>query len=120
MSAPPVEIFLKDYYKGDTWIGISVGPIKINGLQPSATIVSCRMHFRDKKLNLGCAFSSKTSSTRNKIIINDSVTWELSILPAILPLDVGEWDWDLEILDSDGVNLTYYHGTLTVLQDKSF
>jgi hypothetical protein len=120
MSAPPVEIPLSDYWRGDKWIGMIIGPIEINELPPPYAAASCRLHFRTNTGKLGYAFSSNPVDNEGTIIINNAATWSFTIEPDVLPLAEGDWEWDFEITDTAGGPLTPYKGSLKVNPDRTY
>ena len=76
------------------------------------------MHFRTKGI-LGYALSSSPVAEEGTITIDNDATWQFSIAPMVLPLDVDEWDWDFEITDVAGGVLTPYKGILEITKDQS-
>ena len=115
MADYSVIISLADHKKGDRWVGIpSIGPVTINGSQPSNALTRIRMHFKHTK---GMLF--KLDSNDGEIIIDDADTWEASIpeIEDFLPNN-GEWSWDMEFYEENKTNpLTLYKGTITVHPD---
>ncbi len=114
----PVEINLNDHLRGDTWEGLTIGPILVNGIAPVSPCVSCRIQFREKKLfTLGYELSSVPAMGKGTITIDDPNTWEFSALSQILPLEAGSWRWEFETVDSAGSVISFYSGTIKIVQD---
>jgi hypothetical protein len=124
----PEKIKLSDHYKNDTWEGMIIGPVLINGAQPSQNIVSARMEFRDKDDQLGYALDTSPGAGEGTITIDDAATWEITVAPQLIPgVDAGVssngssntkiWYWDFETTDAAGVVLTLYRGTMKVKED---
>jgi hypothetical protein len=42
----PVDIQLPDHTAGDTWEGLTIGPVLFNDAQPAQALSSCRLYFR--------------------------------------------------------------------------
>ena len=121
----PCTLNLSDYYKGDAWEGMSVGPIIMDNGGPSPeyptySCVSCRMHFRDAELNLGFALSSNPGVGEGTITITDDGTYEFDIPRQVLDLNAGTWEYDFETTDTEGMPITWFRGKLKVIQDKSY
>jgi hypothetical protein len=123
MSTPPI-INLGSHYRGDGWDGMTIGPIveDVNGAPtpPALPCLSCRMHFRDKRDVLGYALSSSPGSGEGTIIINNANTYVFTIPRQVLGLDSGLWKFDFETMDSSGIPITWFQGTMKVDKDKSY
>lgn len=116
--ATPVNIPLPDHKHGDTWDGMSIGPILFDGQPPPNALASCRLYFRHNRYKtFGYGFRAPALNGFGVITIVDANTWQLVIPPQLLPLAVGLWLWELETTDASGKILTLYAGTLTITQD---
>ncbi len=125
----PVKIKLNDHYKGDHWVGMTVGPVLINGAQPISNLAAVTLEFRDENDQLGHKFDSAPGAGEGTIVIDDAVTWEASIAPQALDLDAGPldlrlsnsktWYWDFKTTDATGKIITLYRGTIKVSEDVS-
>ena len=114
----PYILNLADYYKGDGWDGMTIGPITPI---PTYSSVSCRLHFRDPEtLALGYALSSNPGIGEGTITITDDGTYEFDIPRQVLGLTAGTWEYDFETTDTEGIPTTWFRGKLKVLQDKSY
>lgn len=113
----PVTITLPDFVSGDTWQGMTIGPILFNGAQPSYALLSCRLHFRNYSGSLAFALSSSPQTGQGSIIISNAVTWSILIPAQVLSLVAGKYSWDFETVDSEGVIRTLYEGVQNVLRD---
>lgn len=123
----PEKIKLHDHYKGDQWIGMSVGPILINGATPPANLASVKIQFKDEDDNLGQEFNTTGGAGIGDITIDDAVNWVITVPEQLLNLDAGAhvagmknskvWYWDFETIDANGAPLTLYKGTIKVLED---
>ena len=123
----PEKIKLNDHYKGDFWEGMSVGPVLINGVQPTVNLAAVRMQFRDEDDVLGHEFNEAPGAGEGTITITDAVTWEINVPEQLLDLDAGvvnnrltnskTWYWDFQTTDTNGRILTLYRGTIKVKED---
>jgi hypothetical protein len=124
----PEKITIADHYNGDTWVGMAIGPILINSLQPPNTLASCKLEFRDEDDTLGYKLTTTPGAGEGTITISDATTWVVSIPEQLIPgVDAGDvtagmknkkiWYWDFETIDSTGKKLTLYKGTLKVYED---
>jgi hypothetical protein len=116
----PVKVTIDSHYKGDFWSGMVVGPVLINGAQPAAALHATegvRMQFRDEDNNLGQEFSTVSGTGVGVITVTDYATWEFTVLSQLLNLYAGIWYWGLETKDVNGVIITLYKGTITVIDD---
>jgi len=119
MTTPPVEINIDPYYAGDSWIGMTVGPVIINEDSPANTLTSVRMQFRDRKTgDLGFELNTSPGAGEGTITISNASTW-LIVVPAqiLVGLVKGNYKWDFECTDSTGYVITLYKGKLRVIGD---
>jgi hypothetical protein len=107
-----------DHKRGDRWVGVSsIGPVKVNGSQPTVSLERVRMQFRRKDE----VFRLDTDDSKRDapIVIDDSVTWEASIpeVPIFLKR-AGVWEWDMEFWEAGAeAPLTFYKGSIEVFDD---
>ena len=128
----PEKITLVDHYKGDSWVGMIIGPVLFNGTAPLADLASCKLQFRDEFDALGQEFNivgegGAIDGAIGLITIDDAATWEITVPVQPLNCDAGvsedgssnkkTWYWDFETVDADGVKLTIYKGTIKVFED---
>lgn len=114
----PVRVDLPDALSGDTWDGLTIGPVLFNDVPPPAALQSCRLYFRDSKTKeFVHGFKSTEEAGFGLITIVDSSTW-LVIIPAQpLPLKAGQYVWDFETTDTAGTVKTLYEGIQRIRQD---
>lgn len=116
----PVVINLPDHTAGDTWEGVSVGPVLFNNEPPTELLTSCRMYFRNVLTKtLAYGYKSEATTGFGNVSIDDAVAWKASISNQALPIAPGNYLWDFETTDADGVVRTLYKGVLTVAEDVS-
>ena len=117
----PFSVALPTYYRGDTWQGLSVDSIKLEGVNPPVALKSARMQFRTRRGELGFEYNSTQDPIcKGLITIVAPVTWTLIIEPHILPLEKGVWLWDLELTAMDDVVITFLKGRLRVKADITY
>jgi len=121
----PVTINLPDHKAGDSWEGLTIGPVLFvedgQSYVPPAALASCRLYFRygNPQKTLGYRFKSAAEEGCGTIEINDPAAWYVIIPPQALPLKAGNYEWDFETTDADGIVRTIYDGILKVTQDVS-
>lgn len=118
MADYTVQVDLQPHKLGDRWIGIgSIGPVLIDGLQPTNALTRIRASFR---------MAGRESFTLDSnpggdapIVIDDEDTWEATVpeIEEFLP-SAGNWDWDMEFYEAGKTRpLTFYKGVLEVIDD---
>jgi hypothetical protein len=116
----PVDIQLPDHTAGDTWEGLTIGPVLINGAQPSEALASCRLYFRKPNGTIGYKLKSAPGTGEGQITISNIDTWLIIVPEQVLPLAVGPWNWDFETTDAAGVIRTLYKGVLNITKHQSY
>ena len=116
----PVKVDLPPHTRGDTWEGLTIGPVLFDGQPPPAPLKSCRLYFRKETGNaLGYGFKSQVADGFGLISIIDAAAWHVQIAAQPLPLAIGTWCWDFEVTDTDDKVWTLYSGKLSILRDQS-
>jgi hypothetical protein len=116
----PAVISLSDHTRGDAWDGLHIGPMLEGASPPDTPVVSCRMHFRDKKGVLGYAFSNSPTASEGTITIVSAANYEFDVPRQLLKLEVGEWYWDFETTPASGLPSTWLKGKIKILQDQTY
>jgi len=111
----PVTVDLDEHYDNDSFLGLSIGPVLINDAQPTNTLSSCKMQFRDKWGNLLATFSTTPAAGEGTITINNATTWAITVAAQVLSCGVAYGKsiyvyWDFETVDSAGTKITLYKG----------
>ena len=115
-----VHIDMPTQKAGDSWCGFSTLPVLFDDLPPTATLVSCRLYFRNRKQELVYGFKSTVETGFGLITIIDDANWTVNIPSQVIDeLIVGIYDYDYETTDSDGIVRTFYYGILDVTRDVS-
>jgi hypothetical protein len=122
----PATVNLFDHYRGDTWDGMTIGPVMFNTgtavapvlVPPTYPVASCRMQFRSGG-TLGYELTNVVTAGKGLVTVTDATAWTFAVLPQLLPLDAGEWLWDFECTDTQGAIMTLYKGQINVVPDQS-
>lgn len=115
----PVRFNFPDHYRNDTWLGGTLGPALIDDAVPTTTLVSARLQFRNFDGELGYELNTVPATGKGTITITNAATWEIEFPKQVLSLDEGKWDYDLELVDSEGTIITVYAGYVKVNGDIS-
>ena len=117
----PITINLEPAVRGDKWQGIpTIGPVLVNGVAPTLPLARIRMQFR-KAGKLGMTLDTQPGEGIYPIQISNAATW-FAHIPKVqpLPLESGDWEWDMEFYEgTDTAPLTFYEGVLVVKPDKT-
>ena len=119
------------HYAGDTWNGLTIKHSYIgNPLDRPPGVKSARLQLRNFDDALIYELSSDIGSEDGlpigypynlkgniSIVDNPAYVWILSIDAQPLPIPVGTYLWDLEIVNSLNVRQTILTGTLAVCKD---
>ena len=113
---------LERQLEGDSWPGITVGPVLVDGVAPASNAASAKMEFRDEYGTLAHTFNSAVVSGQGLITIDDAATWEFSILKQAIGLEADglkskKYNWDFEVTDAAGDVLTLAAGTIKIDPD---
>lgn len=100
--------------EGDTWRGIPLTSLTINGDPPAEQLVSIRIHFRKRGV-----LGQELSTADGRIVIHDSAAWEWSVPKTDINLTRGRWKFDIELKDDNGHTWTPLKGTLTVHKQQT-
>jgi hypothetical protein len=115
-----VEIQLPAHKRGDRWPGIAaIGPVLINGVQPTNGLTRVRMHFKNAAGTIYRLDTDSTTTPDAPIIIDNATTWAASIPEVEDFISAnGKWQWDMEFYEAGKTApLTLYKGSLTVGND---
>jgi len=120
MADYPVTIDLADHHLSDKFIGLSYGPVLINGVTPTGTLARTRMHLIH--VESGDTFKFDSQGTPDgTFTIDNATTWTASIAEmhsTAFVTKAGKWKWSIETYEgSETLPLTIYKGVLTVHPD---
>jgi len=119
------------HYSGDTWNGLTIKHSFIGdpGDKPPG-VKSARLQLRDFDDKLVYELTSVTGSENGlpagypfnlkgniSIVDNPAYVWILSIDAQPLPVPIGTYFWDLEIVNNLNIRQTILTGTLSVCKD---
>lgn len=116
---PIANVDLQDHVHGDTWPGISSIVITVNGVTPATACSRVTMGFGKAETwpAYAYALSSDPDDDEGAITIVSGAGWSFAVPAQLLPLEPGEWKWDMRFTDAGGVVSTYLGGVLTVSQN---
>lgn len=111
----PITLVLDDHYYGDSWAGLSIGPILIGAAAPEVPMASCRMQFINYDTGvIGYEYSSEVADDKGSMTITNAATWCATVPKQGCPLTPGRWRWTIQIVDDNGDALTVHDGILKV------
>lgn len=118
MSEYAATYNLQGIIRDDSWRGIPVIQIIVNASPPAVPVSSAEMIFKKKSKQSTVDLILTSSGVSPTIIIEDDVTWEMSI-PRIInfPLSTGVWHYVFKTIDADGFKRTYFGGTITLTDE---
>ena len=105
------------YIQNSNWSGIpSIGPITPGGVRPAFNLAYARMVFGRSLPVCDPIFVLSTSPElgEGNIIIDDAVTWRLHVPAQALPLELGNYCWELRTTDSEDNVTVFYIGMQVV------
>lgn len=101
------------FTQGDRFVGMSIGPVLVNGLQPAGTLARVRCQFRRGSEVI--TFDSDAGESPDGLIsIDDAATWEASIPETadFMAATQGTWSFDIQYYETGRVGyVTYHRGT---------
>ena len=121
----PARVDLPAVTQGDSWQGLTVGPVTFDGEAWPVALETVRMKVRVRQTGtaqgaLVLSFHSSPTGTQLPVTITDAATWEFEI-PEVpyddLPIEAGVYEYQIECTDEDGFRLTLYEGSWTVGRD---
>lgn len=115
MATYTETIELADVVVGDRWIGVTVGPVTINGSTPSRALERVVMTFRIGQ----STFTLDSDEEDDDVEITDADSWEVSFAARDDFLErAGKWQWDMAFF-SEGYDSpwTLYSGVIKVHDD---
>ena len=115
--AATAHITLPSIVRGDTWDGLTITGVTIDGEAPSTELASVLIHFRTARTATGDAAHILSSADEEELVIDDAATWTVTAPAQSLPLTAGKWYFDVQFTDDAGAVRTYLDGTLTIIQD---
>lgn len=117
MSGPAIQIYnIPDHLRGDTWNGITSISLSKDGIPLNLSGANILMQFRkdiDSPVNL------ELSSDNGGIVITDDINGLISIPPILITMQYGTYQYDLQVVLSDGYTKTYMKGIWKIVGDIS-
>lgn len=103
-----------EFRRGDTWKGVPMIKILVNGQPPIFPAASARLQFRSSQGVLGCP---ELTTENGGIIIEDAGLWWFSLPKSNLEIMDGRWLYDLETIDTQGDIQTFVEGAQPIKED---
>lgn len=94
--------------RGDTWRGLTVTGVTVNGANPPSPAASAVCEFFQTGPNVRRPVLALTAT------ITNAATWALQIPPQVLPLNEGTWQFRVQVTRVDGQKKTYLQGVLPI------
>ena len=110
----PKTINLPSIVTGDSFYGLTIGPITFNTVAPDYPLDSCVLWI---EADSGQVFQFKSDGTGDALItIDDDVNWTVSIPPTPILLPPSPGNWFYKTIDTAGVVRTLYKGRLDITE----
>lgn len=101
--------------QGDSWRGLPVIRIRVNGVAPSIPVASARMVIKKNIDDTEIALLLSTED--GTIVINDAGDWYFTVPPIIdFTLAAGNWVYSFKTVRTDGYKRTYFGGQFKILK----
>ena len=107
---------IPDHLRGDTWNGINSISLSKDGLPLQLSGANILMQFRkdvDSPINL------ELSTANGGITIMNAVSGIIQIPPALITMNYGTYQYDLQVTLAGNYVKTYMKGTWKILPDTS-
>ena len=111
----PTRYQLPTVVRGDTFPGLTVSSVKINGSNPTTALDSVKMDIRTTP---AAASAELSLSSTDGITINNNATWNFTIDAFQVNLDAGTYYYDIETITGT-TRRTYLKGHWIVTQDTT-
>jgi hypothetical protein len=106
----PAKITLTPIVEGDTWDGLTISWAS-DGTAFADSLTSVVMEFKTPQDTVALSLTSEDGD----ITIDDANTWEITVLPTILPLTSGVWKCPITTTDAEEVIKTRIFAELTII-----
>lgn len=100
--------------RGDTWVGVPLMRVEINGDPPASALARVRLQARKKPDATGAALIDLDSED-DTITVDDAAAWEFSIPAQVVDVAAGTYHYDIETTDAADAVKKYIKGTWTIL-----
>lgn len=101
--------------KGDTFDGIALTSVTVDGANPASALAATRIHFRTAPDST--TTSLELTSADGEITIGTAATWACTVEPFTITLAVGTYYYDWEFTDVAGNVRTYLAGSWRITQN---
>ena len=94
--------------KGDTFDGVAITGVTVDGANPASTLSSTKIQFRPSIAST--TTSLELTSADSEITISNVTTWACTVVPFTIALAAGTYYYDWEFTDASGNIRTYLAG----------
>ena len=106
----PTTVNLPDHTLGDTWEGVTIGPIVIDGAAPAYPVVSCELQVT-RNGAVEYELNNAPGAGEGTVVINNAALWTFTVAPLILGVsEAAKYKWRFRATDSAGTVRTFYRG----------
>jgi hypothetical protein len=99
--------------RGDSWKGIPLIRIRVNGAAPAEAVASAKIQFKRREDDATPAYELSTAS--GGIVIDDATAWEFRVPPVLdFPLATGQWYYSFKTESASGFKRTYFKGKIAI------
>ena len=117
MSGTSIQVYnIPDHLRGDTWVGISEIVLNKDGLPLVLTGASVLVQFRK---DVDSPVTLELSTDNGGVVITDDLNGKIKISEALITMQYGAYQYDLQITFPDGFVKTYLKGTWKIVADIS-
>jgi len=105
---------IPDHLRGDTWNGITSITFSKDGIPLSLLGASISMQFRKQ---VDGPVTLELTTDNEGIVITDPSNGIIQIVPTLITMQYGTYQYDLEVTLVDGTVKTYMKGTWKIVPD---
>ena len=110
---------LPSHISGDTWNGITCITVKTSGTPVDLTNSKIKVQVRPEYDIASPVFCEFLSETGDIVILTPSISGKLSIIPKIVEIPPGIYQYDLSIEFPTGIKRTYLKGNWEIISNVS-
>lgn len=107
------------HISGDTWTGITSITVKTSGIPVDLTNSKIKVQVRPEHDIASPVFCEFLSEKGDIVVLSPSVSGKLSIIPRIIEIPPGTYQYDLSIEFPTGIKKTYLRGNWEILSTIS-
>jgi hypothetical protein len=115
--AQEIQIYdIPNHLRGDTWVGINSISLSKDGIPLNLTNASVLMQFRK---NVDSSVALELSTNNGGIVILNALNGVIRIPSALIDMQYGTYQYDLQVTFADGFVKTYLKGSWSIVADIS-